>query len=207
MRIHYDTESYTVQSAENGMPLPSSLDVNKFTMAAYDNFDHNESTLSGISSSHDTVAVVFQEKDGAYRWKPNVSETNVVHGLKAFHLERDCQKLQFHKARNQATIAWWFQSNERPPGQTPLVWYEDERPNQGLVSARFKRVCGNETIPSKGSFLEWCECHLVQKTNPSLSGLIFASAALYFHLVLNSVHRIENPSRSVANSGAVKRIS
>lgn len=94
MRIHHDTASYTVQSAENGMPLPSSLDANKFTMAAFDNFDHNESTLSGIGSSHDTVAVVFQEKDGAHRGKPNVSETNVVHGPKAFHVELDCQKLQ-----------------------------------------------------------------------------------------------------------------
>ena len=93
MRIHHDIASYTVQSAENGMPLPSSLDANNFTIAAFDNFDHNERTLSGIGSSHDTVAVMFQEKVGAPKGKSNVPETNVVHGPKAFHADLDCQKL------------------------------------------------------------------------------------------------------------------
>ena len=94
MRIHHDIASYTAQSAENDMQLPSSLDVNRFTMAAFDNFDHIENTLSGIDSSHDTVAVVFQEKDGSRRGKPYVSETDVVHGPKAFNVELQCQKLQ-----------------------------------------------------------------------------------------------------------------
>ena len=80
MRIHHDTASYAVQSAENDMPLPSNLDAKRFTMATFDNFDNIESTLSGIGSSHDTVAVVFKERDVSNRGKPNVSETNVVHG-------------------------------------------------------------------------------------------------------------------------------
>ena len=59
MRIHHDIATYTAQSAENDMQLPSSLDVNRFTMAAFDNFDHIVNTLSSIDSSHDTVAEVF----------------------------------------------------------------------------------------------------------------------------------------------------
>lgn len=93
MRIHHDLASFTVQSSENGLPLPSSFDAKKFTMAAFDNFDHIESTLSGNGSSHDTVAVVFQEKDGSNRRKPNVSETNIVHGPVAFDGRLNCQIL------------------------------------------------------------------------------------------------------------------
>ena len=62
-------------------------------MTAFDNFDHIESTFSGKGSSHDTVAVVFQEKDGSSIRKPNVSETNVVHGPVTMHGRLNCQIL------------------------------------------------------------------------------------------------------------------
>ena len=59
MCIHYDIVFYTVQSAENEMSFPCSVDANKFTVATIDNFDHNKGTLSGIGLSYDTIAVLF----------------------------------------------------------------------------------------------------------------------------------------------------
>ena len=44
------------------MPFSFSVDANKLTATAFDNFDHNESTLSGIGSIHGTAAVIFQRK-------------------------------------------------------------------------------------------------------------------------------------------------
>ena len=89
MRIHHDLASFTVQLSENGLPLPSNFDAKKFTMAAFDNFDHIESTFSG-KGSNNTVAVVFQEKDGSSIRKPNVSETNVGHGPVTIHGRLNC---------------------------------------------------------------------------------------------------------------------
>ena len=62
MQCHHDIVSFTVQSAENEMPFLCSVDANIFTVAAFDNFDHNKDTLSGIGLSHATVAVMFQRK-------------------------------------------------------------------------------------------------------------------------------------------------
>ena len=76
------------------MPLSFSVDANKLTMAAFDNFDHNEGTFSGIGSSHDNIAVMFQRKSDSQQGKPNVSQTNVANGLKAFYAELNCQNLQ-----------------------------------------------------------------------------------------------------------------
>lgn len=132
-------------------------------MAAFDNFDHIESTLSGIGSSHDTVAVVFQEKDGFHRGKPNVSETNVVHGPKAFYVGLHCQKLQsFIKPAIRPLLPDDFHLMNCPQDKRLLYNEKKKGPNLGLISATFWKICGNQTIHSKGSFLEWCECHLVK---------------------------------------------
>ena len=75
------------------MLLPCSVDANKFTVAAFDNFDHNKGTLPGIGLSHDTIAVMFQRKADSQQGKPSVSQTNVAHGSKAFYAELNCQSL------------------------------------------------------------------------------------------------------------------
>ena len=64
------------------------------TLAAFDNFDHEEATLSGIKGNHGTVSVLFQEKPKRTFSKPNSSETNIVHGSKVFQQQLKCQDLQ-----------------------------------------------------------------------------------------------------------------
>ena len=51
-----------------------------FTIAAFDNFDHDDkNTTSGLSSSHDTVLTLFQEKPDKIQSKPEKSKCNLKH--------------------------------------------------------------------------------------------------------------------------------
>ena len=80
------------QSSENGLPLPSHFSSNMFTISALDNFDHSDkNTLSGKSSSHDTVITLFQEVPTQKESKPLRSEVNLqnVKTLSKLH----CQEL------------------------------------------------------------------------------------------------------------------
>ena len=52
--------SFIVKSSHRKVPMPSQFEPEMFTLAAFDNFDHEEATLSGIKGSHDTVSVLFQ---------------------------------------------------------------------------------------------------------------------------------------------------
>ena len=53
---------YAVRRSEpSGIPLPSHFSLNHFTLAAFDNFDHDDKyTLSGLSSSHNTASHYFK---------------------------------------------------------------------------------------------------------------------------------------------------
>ena len=55
---------YTFKHGEDwGVPIPSHLVKENFTIAAFDNFNHTDrSSTSRILSNHDTVTVPFQEK-------------------------------------------------------------------------------------------------------------------------------------------------
>ena len=55
---------YTFKHGEDwGVPIPSHLVKENFTIAAFDNFHHTDrSSTSRILSNHDTVTVPFQEK-------------------------------------------------------------------------------------------------------------------------------------------------
>ena len=72
---------------------PSQFDKLEFMIAAFDNFDHEESTLSGIQGSHDTVSVLFQEKPVDVHRKPNIWETNIQKGRIVFQEQLPCQQL------------------------------------------------------------------------------------------------------------------
>lgn len=94
LRYRNDLARYTVLMArKENVPLPSHFDVNMFTTAAFDNFDHNESTFTGSGSSHDTVSVLFQDKSELELKKPKLSEVSMRHGDRTFRLELNCQKL------------------------------------------------------------------------------------------------------------------
>ena len=74
--------------------MPSQFDPEMSTLAAFDNSDHKKATLSGIKGSHDIVYVLFQEKPQRTFSKPNISETNIVHGRKVFQQQVKGQDLQ-----------------------------------------------------------------------------------------------------------------
>lgn len=51
-----------------------------------------------MNGTHDTVAVLFQEKSEAIQRKPNISETTVCRSNRSFHEDLQCQRLkQFYK--------------------------------------------------------------------------------------------------------------
>ena len=61
IRIQNDRAELTAYLSTSGMLLPCDFDTAKFTYPAFENFDHNKSSLSGLNRSHDTVRVLFQE--------------------------------------------------------------------------------------------------------------------------------------------------
>lgn len=69
------------------VPLPVHFDP-----AAFDNFDQNEVTISGLNSTHDTAVVLFQEdEDDFIRMKPNLSEVETDTRAKTFSSIQKCQ--------------------------------------------------------------------------------------------------------------------
>lgn len=92
LRFHNDMAAFMVEESGENVPLPSHFDPNKYTIGAFDNFDHEEATMSGIGGTHDTVSVLMQDKPDSTRKKPNISDTNVDHRCKQFTSELPCQK-------------------------------------------------------------------------------------------------------------------
>ena len=106
LRHHNDMGRFTVESSSDEVPFPSHFSSSQFTIAAFDNFDHNEATLSGIGGCHDTVSVLFQDDNGPKVEKPRISETKTEHGPKTFNCELKCQELQpFYKPAKKANLS------------------------------------------------------------------------------------------------------
>ena len=59
--IRRNLAQFTGETSSTVLSLPSHFVRDSFTINAMDNFDHNEATLSGLNSCHDTVMVLFQE--------------------------------------------------------------------------------------------------------------------------------------------------
>ena len=60
-RIDVDLAEQVIAIAgDNRVPLPRVLEATSPLNGALDNFDHNESTLAGTGSSHDTILILFQ---------------------------------------------------------------------------------------------------------------------------------------------------
>lgn len=94
LRIKNDIASFIVENCGENIPIPSNFHKNKFTTAAFDNFDHNEATLSRMGSTHDTVSVLFQDESNVIKRKPKISETSVKHGSRSFKIQLPCQKIR-----------------------------------------------------------------------------------------------------------------
>ena len=80
------------------LSLPSHFVRDSLTIGAMDNFDHNEATLSGLNSCHDTVLVLFQEVPRNFPNTPKVAETNISRRTKQQLLQLPYQTLsKFHR--------------------------------------------------------------------------------------------------------------
>ena len=96
---------YTIESCTEEVPLPSHFEKDKFTKGAFDNFDHNEATQSGLHSTHDTVSVLFQESSEVKLYKPNISCTSINKKNRSLPENLQCQKLKnFYKPNVNITL-------------------------------------------------------------------------------------------------------
>ena len=74
-RIRTRLVAYANKNCRSSVPIPSHFDPNSYVTAAFDNFDHIETSISGLDSTHDTVAVIFQNYNATYySSKPKVSK-------------------------------------------------------------------------------------------------------------------------------------
>lgn len=96
LRYHYDIVSYVIQASQDKVALPSQFHPGRFTVGAFDKFDHEKVTLSGIGGFHDAVSILMQDKPSGTLTvgKPNMSETEVTHRERQFKQELGCQVLK-----------------------------------------------------------------------------------------------------------------
>ena len=99
LRYHNNLAKLTVESSRGNVPLPSHFDPGNFTTAAFDNFDHEECTSSGIGGTYGTVAVLFQDKPIQALRKPYISESPIEHGSKVFNAELPVRNLKNFSSR------------------------------------------------------------------------------------------------------------
>ena len=100
-RIDCSLANETMDSCvENKVPLPRTKTSSSIIHGAIDNFDHNENTLTGKGSSHDTIIMVFQNSENSTE-TDNVLQKSVNCNLerrRSFKFDLDCQKvLPFQK--------------------------------------------------------------------------------------------------------------
>ena len=105
LRIRTCLACYTEMSCENCMPLPSHFNPNNYTTAAFDNFDHNDSNISGLETTHDTVSVIFQNYDKDFdKTKPSVSSVNIDARSKSLKNILKCQEINTSFNKLPSTI-------------------------------------------------------------------------------------------------------
>ena len=106
LRIRTRLAEYTQISCQSSVPLPSHFDPQSYITAAFDNFDHNEASLSGLNATHDAVTVIFQDESDNYdKSKPLISETFVKTRAKTLENKLKCQQIKnFDKLTNTLFI-------------------------------------------------------------------------------------------------------
>ena len=99
------------QSLNFGVPLPSHFSPDMFTIAAFDNFDHSDkNTLSGKSSTHNTVMKLFQEIPSQPVSKPSKSKAN-LNAIKTL-TKLACQEVSPFKPNKNLIISPSFKEDE-----------------------------------------------------------------------------------------------
>ena len=92
--------NYTAGSAEIQTPFPSHFSPHAFTTAAFDNFDHEEDTISGLHGSHYTVLVLFQDQNKLDIIMPELENTNRNKNRSFNNLLKCQEKRDFIKLNN-----------------------------------------------------------------------------------------------------------
>ena len=157
VRYHNDMASYILEVSADNVPLPSHFVKERFTIGAVDNWDHEEDTQSGISGSHDTVLILIQENSDKPNKKPNISETEVIHGEKQLKHELPCQQQQaFIKVKNTPL------PENFTPGELPIFDDHEEIHKKDMVWGlsridlsdllNITPVCTEQDMPSWSSF-------------------------------------------------------
>ena len=156
-RYHSNLPDLVCNSVED-VPLPSHLNPDSFTTAAFDNFDHEEQTISGIGGSHDTVSVLYQDKPEIIPRKLPISETDVVHGAKSFQKTLRCQELkEFLKPAKRGDVPSYYTVcgtnseavNMKPTGQAwSLSHMNLSKINEGSIQI----TCEEQQMPSWNAF-------------------------------------------------------
>jgi hypothetical protein len=162
-QYHNDMAALTVETSKDTVPLPSHFDHQMYTTAAFDNFDHEEATDSGIGGSHDTVSVLFQEKPAQTVSKPNISDSGITHGSKVFKTELPCQILkEFIKPAMKASLPEDYvvadelyamdKTEHENITRKDMAWslsrLDLSETYQGIVSP----VCKSQSMPSWSAF-------------------------------------------------------
>jgi hypothetical protein len=86
--------AYVISRSKGGsVPMPSHFNITDFTVVAFDNFDHTDrSSTTAPKDSHDTAAVLFQNKVSEISRKGKVSDIGIaVYGRKYI------EELEFQK--------------------------------------------------------------------------------------------------------------
>lgn len=163
LRYHFDMASLIVESAQGNVPMPSHFDPEMFTIGAFDNFDHEEATVSGVGGSHDTVSVLFQDRPLECRMKPNISETTVIHGAKGLKQELPCQKLQeYIKPARKPDLQESFlvpeelyameKTHHETVKKKDVAWTLGRLDISDIQVGTVKPTCGKQCMPSWGAF-------------------------------------------------------
>ena len=77
MESRRNLAQFTGETSSTVLSLPNHFVRDSCAIGGTDNIHHNEATLSGLNSCHDTVMVLFQEVPKIIPNKLKVAETNI----------------------------------------------------------------------------------------------------------------------------------
>lgn len=77
---HHNLAQDALKQSPSEVKMQSHFKADSYTIGAFDNFDYEEATLSGVGGSHDTVCVLFQDKPIDISLKLSISDTDVKQG-------------------------------------------------------------------------------------------------------------------------------
>lgn len=161
LRIRKRLASFTME--KNDPPIPSHFDRSIFVTTAFDNFDHNEASISGLNRSHDTVIVLFQNNNpNTVNRKPRVSESLVDTRSRALRSILKCQEIvEYTKSKVSILPANYSISMENMSlslnnyynclTEADCIWYLS-RMNFLENGTGVSEKVMNQHVPSWGSF-------------------------------------------------------